>query len=192
MAEEVKETKEETTEEVKTYTEDELKEQLQKETDRRVSDAIKKREAKFKEELEERLKTERKEVERLAQLSEKEKEQEMSEKARKELEEREKALQKKELLSDTKDILSEEQLPTKFAEILIAEDAESTNERIKSFRTEWQKAIDAAVDERMRGKTPKAGATGKGFTREEIEKMSPEEVNKNWPQISKQMEAGKL
>jgi len=155
-----KEGQEETSQEeqeTKTYTEEEVQEMLQKETDRRVSEAIKKREQTLREEMEEKLKKEREEAERLAKLSEKEKEKELLEKNKKDLERWEKELKRKELLSDTKDILHDKGIPVKFADILVRDDAQNTHEKINDFEKEWQAAIDKAVEERVKGKTPRAG-----------------------------------
>jgi len=143
--------------EIKTYTEEEVQQMVQKESDRRVSEALKKREQKLREEMEEKIRQEREEAERLAQLSEKEKEKEMLEKQKKEIEKRERELKHKELLSDTKDILYEKGIPTKFADVLVKDDAETTHKAINEFEQEWRDAIEKAVEERLRGRTPRAG-----------------------------------
>lgn len=141
----------------KTYTEEEVQELIQKESDRRVTEAIKKREQALREEMEEKIRQEREEAERLAQLSEKEKEKELVEKQKQEIEKREREIKRKELLSDTKDILYEKGIPTKFAEVLVKEDAETTHKAINDFEEEWKQAIDQAVEEKLKGRTPRAG-----------------------------------
>ncbi len=144
-------------EENKTYTQEELQDILQKETDKRVSNAIKKREEVLREEMRLTIEQEKKEAERLAKLSSEEKEKEIIERTRKDIEQRELALKHKELLSDTKDMLYEEKIPVTFADMLIKENAETTLETIKKFKIEWQEALEDSVNERLKGKTPSKG-----------------------------------
>lgn len=139
--------------ELKTYTQEELDKLLQQEGDRRVTSAREK----FEKEYKEKLEKEKKEAERLANLSVEEKEKELLEQTKKDIEEREKALKLKELKLDAIDILADKKLPIKFADMLLKDDAESTLDNIKIFEKEWQEAIDAAVTERLKGKTPPAG-----------------------------------
>ena len=65
----------------------------------------------------------------------------------------------KELHLDTIEVLAEEGLPVGFAEFLIKDDAETTNENIKKFKKEWQEALSKAVDERIKGKSPRLSET---------------------------------
>ena len=136
---------------------EEYEKQLNAEADRRVTKALNTAKEKWEAEFSEKLEKERREAERLAKLSQDEKEKELRAKQEQELEERERKLKYKELLSDTKDILHDERIPVKFAEILVQQDAESTKEKIDAFKREWQSAIEDAVNDRMRGTTPKRG-----------------------------------
>ena len=55
---------------------------------------------------------------------------------------------------------------------LIGADADTTKEAVNSFAAEFKKAVNAAVKEQLKGKTPKTGGNGqKGMTREEIMKI---------------------
>ena len=55
---------------------------------------------------------------------------------------------------------------------LIGADADSTKEAVNNFAAEFKKAVNAAVKEQLKGKTPKTGGNGqKGMTREEIMKI---------------------
>lgn len=143
----------------KTYTQEELDKKLQSETDKRVTEALKTAKAKWEKEYEEKLEKEKKETERLSKLSAEEREQELLKQKEQELEEKEKAIRLKELHLDTIEILSEENLPVGFAEFLIKDDAETTNKNIKKFKKEWQDALSKAVDERIKGKSPKLPET---------------------------------
>lgn len=149
----------------KTYTQEQLDELLQRETDKRVSSALKKREEKLKQEMKEQIEKERQDAENLAKLSAEEREKELLERTKKEIEDREKALRRKELLSDTKDILYEEQLPVTFADLLVRDNAESTHQMIKAFKEQWQKAIDDAVNQKLRGSTPTRGGSNTATTK---------------------------
>lgn len=87
-----------------------------------------------------------------------------------ELEKRERNLQFRELKNDTKDILHEKGIPAGFAEFLIGVDIEKTRENISAFKKEFDLAVQAQVEQRMKGTTPKAGSgAGSGGLSAEIE-----------------------
>lgn len=113
----------------------------------------KKREATIKKEID----RQKKEAERLSRLSEEERQKAEIESARHELEIKEKELQRKELLLEMTKVLDERKIPVKFMEYLIADDNESTLKRITDFEREYKNAIETAVNERLKGKTPPAG-----------------------------------
>ena len=148
-------TEEETTDEKIELSKEEYQKKLDAEADRRVTKALQTAKQKWESEFGEKLEKEKQEAVRLEKLSADEKEKELREKQLKELEERENQLKYKELLSDTKDILHEEKIPVKFADVLVQESAEKTKEKIDSFKKEWQDAIEEAVNERLKGSTPK-------------------------------------
>lgn len=141
----------------KTYTQEELDKLIQSEADKRVSSALETARTKWEKEYQEKLEREKKEAERLANLSAEEKEKELLEKTKRDIEERERTIKLKELKLDAIDILVEKKLPVKFADMLLKDDAESTMDNIKLFEKEWQEAIDAAVTEKLKGKSPKLG-----------------------------------
>jgi len=145
--------------ESKTYTQDEVDRLLQSEADKRVTEALKTARAKWEKEFREKLEKEKKEAERLSKLSAEEREKELLKQKEQELAEKEKAIRMKELHLDTIEVLAEEGLPVGFAEFLIKGDAETTNENIKKFKKEWQEALSKAVDERIKGKSPRLSET---------------------------------
>ena len=53
--------------------------------------------------------------------------------------------------------LSENKLPVSFAKMCVGENAEETKANIEGFKTAWNDALQNAVNDRMRGTTPKAG-----------------------------------
>ena len=145
--------------EPKTYSEEEVQKMLQAETDRKVTKALQTAKDKWESEFMEKLEAEKKEAERLAKLSAEEKEKELLEKTKREIEEKETAIRLRELKLDTIELLSEKQIPVKFADMLISKDAETTMENVKKFESMWKEAIDSAVTERLKGKSPKGGGS---------------------------------
>ena len=75
-------------------------------------------------------------------------------------------------------------MPIEFADFLIAENDEATTQRVDLFKNAFNDALEKAVNERLRGKTPKTSTVkARTFTTNDIKNMSPEEINKNWEQI---------
>lgn len=170
----------ETTEvkEAKTYTQEEVDAMLQAEGDRRVTQALKKKE---------------KEMSEAAKLSAMDE----SEKAKYQLEQREKDLQERErvlALNENKlvaiQILADSNMPVKLADFVVAPDAETTKANIKAVT----KIINDAVAEKVKsavGYTPSGSGNGKGaLTKEEVGKMSlreQQELYKSNPDLYRQL-----
>lgn len=66
------------------------------------------------------------------------------------------------LRQDTMAILGEKGLPAAFVDFLVGEDAESTNENIKSFEGAFRKAVEQAVAERLKTNAPRVGSADAG------------------------------
>ena len=158
-----------------TFTKEEVDKMLQSETDKRVSEAIKTSKSKWQEEFKSKIEQERKEAERLAKLSSDEKRQEELKKKNEEISQKESELRKRELKLDTINVLSEKQLPVEFSDFLMGNDAEATNVNIKRFGEAFSKSIESAVNERLRGNSPKGG---QGGNKVDFSKMSDEEYFK--------------
>ena len=138
-------------EEAKTYSQEDL--------DKAVSEATKGyvSQDKLQEIIDKTIAKERKkaeEAERLSKLSEKERAEEQAKLDKQEIEELRAKLAMKDLEDDTIKELKEQELDSDFLEFVIAEDAEKTLEKIKRFKPLFDKAVDQAVDERVRGKSP--------------------------------------
>ena len=157
----VEPTKEQT---VKTFTQEE------------VDKIVNKRLARERKDIEAKIEAERAEAERLAKMSEAEKQQALFKKQVAEFEATKKAFESEKLLNETSKQLASKNLPIEFAELLKAEDAESTFENIKIFEAKFNEAVEKLVNERLKGKTPKAqtGAVD-GVTKEAFNKMSYKE-----------------
>lgn len=137
--------------EEKTYSQDDL--------DKAVSEATKGyvSQDKLQEIIDKTIAKERKkaeEAERLSKLSEKERAEEQAKLDKQEIEELKAKLAMKDLEDDTIKELKEQELDSDFLEFVIADDAEKTLEKIKRFKPLFDRAVNQAVDERVRGKSP--------------------------------------
>ena len=107
----------------------------------------------------------KKEADRISKLSEDERAKEELEANRKELEAKEQELTRKELKLEMVKVLAKRNIPVQFMDYLIADDNESTLKRITDFEKEYKKAVEAGVNEKLKGKAPQAGGStlgGKG------------------------------
>ena len=110
------------------------------------------------------------EAEKLAKMTKEEKADYLQKKKEKELSDREAAITRKELMAEAKNTLAEKNLPAGLAEVLNYADAESCNKSIAAVEKAFQAAVEAAVQERLKGGTPpkKAPETN---TQEALEKQ---------------------
>lgn len=164
-------------EEVITLSKEEFEKRLQSEADRRVNQALEKKKQQWEKEFREALERERSEAERLARMSEEERLRAEFEKERKKFEEERKQFYKEKLELQTVKELSSLGLPTEFSSFLLGVDAETTHENIKTFQEVWQKAIEQAVQERLKGPIPQApkGAASQAITPEQFKNMGYKE-----------------
>lgn len=128
---------------------EELQALLQREGDKRVTEAMKKADKKKADAI--------KEAERLAAMS-------AEEKYKYELDKREAAIAEKErslALAENKvvasQILQEKGLPIALVDLVVAESAETMNERIKGLESAFSSAVKIEVENRLKAATPKAG-----------------------------------
>ena len=151
--------------EVKTFTQEE------------VDKIVAKRLAREKKDIEAKIEKERQEAEELAKLSEAEKQKKLFEKQVREFEETKRAFEAEKLLNETVKQLAAKNLPVGFAEMLKAEDAETTFENIKVFEEKFNEALEKMVNERLKGTTPKAAtaSASTGITKEDFKKMNLKE-----------------
>lgn len=160
----------------KTYTEAEVKAQLQSETDKRVSQALQTAKEKWETDYKAQLQTEKSEAEKLATMTAEQKAQAELEKQRTSFEQERKSFLKEKLELQTIKELSSEGLPTGFSSYVMSETAEDTSTNIQTFKSEWEKAIEQAVDERLKGRTPAAATSvGSSITKEQFVKLGYKE-----------------
>ena len=139
--------------EVKTFTQDELDKILNKKF------------AQWQKKMEEAIA----EADRKAKLTEAEK---LAEE-RKEFEAMKKQFEYEQRVNSTSKVLASNNLPIEFADFLIAENDEATTQRVDLFKNAFNDALEKAINERLRGKTPKV-STSKPLeiSKEEFRKMS--------------------
>lgn len=167
---------EEKPEGAKTYTEEEHKAQLQSETDKRVSQALKTAQEKWETEFKEKLAAEKSEAEKFATMTAEERTKAELDAQKSEFEKERQSFLREKLELETIKELSAEGLPTDFSTYVMADTAEETSKNIKTFKVEFQKAIQAAVDEKLTGRTPKtSNVTGSAMSRKEFGLLSPTE-----------------
>lgn len=131
----------------------------QSEFDRRVSKALDTARLKWAEEEAAKLAEARTEAEKLARMNAEEKAKHESEKREKELRDREAALSLRELKATAAATLAEKGLPNELLNSLSYTDAESCNKSIEAVETAFRAAVQAGVEDRMKGKeTPKTGS----------------------------------
>lgn len=124
------------------------------ELDKLIEKAVKDTSTKLQKDFDTKLATEKAEAERLAKLSAADKEKELTKKQQDALSKKEQELARKELELKTVDLLKEKSLPLDFKPFVIGADEDGTKERVESFEKLWQKAVEEAVNERLKGKSP--------------------------------------
>ena len=109
------------------------------------------------------------EAERKAKLTEAEK---LAEE-RKEFEAIKKQFEYEQRVNSTSKVLASNNLPIEFADFLIAESDEATTQRVDLFKNAFNDALEKAITERLKGKTPKTSTSKSlGITKEEFKKMN--------------------
>lgn len=174
----------------KTKTFDEILKEgsYQAEFDRRVQKALGTAKDKWSALMDDKLS----EAEKLSKMNKEEKEAYLRQKQEKDLLEREATITRRELMAEAKNTLAEKMLPVELAEVLNYTDADSCGKSITAIETAFQKAVEAGIQERLKGGTPIKKATQTAaYTKEQVATMTPEEINANWDVISNSMKEWK-
>ena len=176
LDEEVDEKVDETEEskETKTFTEEEVQSMIQAETDRKTTKALQTAKEKWEAEYQEKLKTEKSEAEKLASMSAEERAMAEFKKEKDSWLEEKKQFEKERMQLEATKMLSAEGLPVSFVEYVTGETAEEVTENIETFKTEWKKALEKEVSEKLRGKVP----TGSALQSKDILSMTKAEFGK--------------
>lgn len=123
------------------------------EVDKRIAKALETAKSKWNEEKQDEINR----AEQLAKMSAEERK-EAEDKAKAEtLEKREKELNMREYRYEAKHQLEENGLPDSFVDMVLSDDPATTKNNITAVRSEFDKAIEVAVTERLKGKTPQIG-----------------------------------
>ena len=143
------------TETPKTYT----AEELQAETDRRVTEAVKTANAKSEETFKKQLEEARAQWEKEAKMSAEEREKAAAEKAKSDFEKEKAEFAHEKLVSYAGIQLVKNSLPEEIAELITASDAteDAIGEGIGKLKAFFDKAVEAAVNEKLKGKSPDTG-----------------------------------
>lgn len=122
----------------------------QAEFDRRVQKALETAKSKWETLMDDKVS----EAEKLSKMNKDEKAQYMQQKREKELADKEAAITKRELMAEAKVTLADKKLPTGLAEVLNYADADSCNQSIAAVERAFQEAVQAGIEERMKGGEP--------------------------------------
>ena len=147
-------------------------EAAEKEAERRVAKVLSKKQAEWQEAKDKELEEARSEAAKLAKMSADERIKAESEKRQSDIEKREKELNMREYRYEAKHQLEESGLPDSFVDMVLSEDAETTKNNIGAIKAEFDKAIEAAVNEKLKGNNPKAGGRTGALTKGEILKVA--------------------
>lgn len=185
--EEVQTQEVQTEETVKTFTQEEVNEMIAK----RLARETKKIEAEKERAMQLKLKAELEESEKLAKMSEAERVKAQAEKERKQFEEERrlhleerKQFEEEKMLRLTMEALEDKKLPGSFAKFLKVDNADDIMDNISVFEKGFNEAVEKAVAERLRGKSPVTSTLSKNtFSMDQLKGMSAEEINKNWADI---------
>lgn len=164
-------------EQTKTFTEEEVQKMLQVEADKRVTQALEKAKSKWQEEHQAKLEEEKSQAEKLAKMSESERYEAQLKEEREKFEQERKAFETEKMQNVTIKELSSRSLPVEFADYLVSDNADTVKANIDTFNKLWTDAISKAVDERLKGNTPKTSnsQTGKVMSKAEFHKLPMKE-----------------
>lgn len=141
--------------EEKTYSEKDF----QSEVDKRVTEAIKTANAKSEKAFEKQLADARAQWEKESKMTEAEREEAAQKKAREDFEAEKAAFAHERLVSRAATQLVKNGLPEEIAELITASDAEEEKigEGIAAIKAAFDKAVEAAVTEKLKGASPETG-----------------------------------
>lgn len=132
----------------------------QAEFDRRVQKAVNTAVTKAQEKWQALVDDKLSEAEKLAKMTKEEKAQYMQQKREKELTDREAAITRKELMAEAKNTLASDGLPQELAEVLNYSDADTCKKSMEKVKEVFQRAVETAVEEKLKGGKPPKKASG--------------------------------
>lgn len=145
--------------------------------DKHAEKALKTAREKWERESKLREEKVRTEAERLAQMTEKERQEAIEAEREKQLADREAELNRRELKANSLLELSERKLPTALIDVVVLTDADACKKSIDAIDSAFKKAVDNAVDERLKSSThTPAGDTGYGSLRAKLPKLNEHRI----------------
>lgn len=175
------------------YTQEEVERLIQSEADKRVTEALKTSREKMEKEFAKRLKDEKDEAARMARLSEEERARELFEQEKKALDAEKAALQRERLEMEIAKQLTEHGLNAGFAKFLMGKDADESKANIDAFRAAWGENLEAAVNEKLSGRPPQAGAKNlmneNPFSKDHYNLTKQAELLKTNPELYRELKA---
>lgn len=136
----------------------------QAEVDRILGDRLNKAQSKWEKELETKLADAKTEAEKLAKMNADQKAEYEKQKREEELAKREGDITRRELRATALEQLAEKGLPKTLADILVYTDADTTNKSLEAVEKSFREAVEAGVNERLKGNPPGGTGGGKGGT----------------------------
>lgn len=126
----------------------------QEDVNKIVSDRLARERSKWEADYQTKLEAEKAEAEKLAKMTASEREEHLLEKQKNQLAEKEKTIAAREMKLTKIDIFAEKKLPIKLVDYIPGDTAEEVKTNIGTFEKEWRSAIDEAVNEKLKGKSP--------------------------------------
>ncbi|MDF2663890.1 MAG: phage capsid protein [Paenibacillus sp.] len=143
----------------------------QEDIDKIVNKTIARERTKWEKDFETKLTEAKTEAEKLAKMNAQQKDDYERQQRETKLTEREGEITRRELRATALETLAEKGLPKQLADILVYTDADSTSKSIESVEKSFRDAVEAAVNERLKGDTPKGGGGKGNAAHEEISKI---------------------
>ncbi|MDQ0091661.1 hypothetical protein J2T12_005101 [Paenibacillus anaericanus] len=135
---------------------------MQSEFDKRMSKALETAKGKWDKDFQSKLDEATTEAGKLAKMNADQKAEYDRAKREEELGKREGDITRRELRAQALESLAEKGLPKTLADILVYTDADSTSKSIEAVDKAFRDAVEAGVNERLKGDPPKGGGSGKG------------------------------
>lgn len=132
----------------------------QAEVDRILGERLGKAQTKWEKDFQTKLDEAKTEAEKLAKMNADQKAEYEKQKRETELSKREGEITRRELRATALESLAEKGLPKSLAEILNYADADTTNKSLEAVEKAFREAVEAGVNERLKGKPPGGGGSG--------------------------------
>lgn len=129
----------------------------QEDIDKIVNKTIARERTKWEKDFQTKLEEQKSEAEKLAQMNAEQKAEHERQKRDKALSDREAEITRRELRATALETLAEKGLPKGLADILNYSDADATQSSIDAVEKSFREAVEAAVNEKLKGSTPRIG-----------------------------------